>query len=147
MDGRLITNLLPVKPMVDEVGIFSFSHAGIAATNVLSQYGSELEGIEYLVGYENPTVDCLTTLEAGYIDETGITWENPFYQYPASYSQTEIRLSYGTVRWDETYMGDSRSIPADPISTWMVMPSLMTVISPSAMRYPSLRAGGIIPPP
>jgi hypothetical protein len=114
VDGRLITNLLPVKPMVDEVGLFAFSHAGIATTNVLSQYGSELEGIEYLVGYENPTVDCLTTLEAGYIDETGITRENPFYQYPASYSQMEIQLNYGTVRWDETYMGDSTSLTGRP---------------------------------
>ena len=92
VDGRLITTLLPVKPLVNEVGIFSFSHAGIAITNVISQYGSGLEGIEYLVGYENPTVDCLSTLEAGYIDESGIAWENPFYQYPASFSQTEIHL-------------------------------------------------------
>ena len=107
VDGRLITTLLPVKPLVDEVGIFSFSHAGIATTNVLALYGSELDGLEYLVGYENPNRGYPATLEAGYIDWTGITWQNPFYQFPSSYSPEEIALNFGTLRWDGDFLQDS----------------------------------------
>jgi hypothetical protein len=106
VDGRLITTLLPVKPLVDEVGIFSYAHTGIATTNVLGLYGSALDGLEYLVGYENPTTATLTTLEAGYIDESGLIRQNPFYQFPSSYSPMEISLNYGTVRWDQELSDD-----------------------------------------
>ena len=114
VEGRLITTLMPVKPMVDEVGIFSFAHAGIATTNVVGLYGSELDGLEYLVGYENPTLDPLTTFEAGYMDDLGFPRQNPFYQYPASFSQTEINLNYGTIRWDPSYRDDSTSLVGRP---------------------------------
>ena len=113
-DGRLITTLLPVKPLVDEVGIFSYDQAGIAATNVLGIYGSELDGLEYLVGFENPTSDTLATLEVGYIDGSGLIQQNPFYQYPASYSQTEISLNFGTVQWNPQFSEDSTLLVGGP---------------------------------
>jgi hypothetical protein len=113
-EGRLITTLLPVKPLVDEVGIFSYAHAGIATTNVLSLYGSEMDGLEYLVGYENPTTDTLTTLEAGYIDGSGLIQQNPFYQFPSSYSQMKITLNFGTARWEPEFSDDSTLLVGRP---------------------------------
>ena len=34
-------------------------------------YGDHIPGVQYFVGRENPTVDTLSCLEAGYVDDTG----------------------------------------------------------------------------
>jgi hypothetical protein len=114
VDGRSITTLLPVKPLVDEVGIYAFSHAGIAAVNLFALYGDVLSGVEYFVGRENPTVDTLSSLEAGYYDGTGLVVTNPFYVYPAGYGPAEITLNFGTLRWDATYRDESSPFSGRP---------------------------------
>lgn len=113
-DGRLITTLLPVKPFVDEVGIYAYSHAGLAVTNVLSLYGDLLKGITYFVGFENPTVDTLICLETGYRDTFNSVVINPFYQYPQTYSPTEIKLNFNTLHWDDNFQDGSSSITGRP---------------------------------
>ncbi len=103
VNDRSIVSLIPVTPLVDEVGLYAFSHAGIAAVNVLALYGNLLEGVEYFVGNENPTVDTLSSLEIGHYDENGLPVQNPFYLYPESYGPTEMDVNYGSLRWAAEY--------------------------------------------
>ncbi|HEY5271309.1 MAG TPA: hypothetical protein VII97_13310, partial [Anaerolineales bacterium] len=63
-------------------------------------------GVQYFVGRENPTVDALSCLEAGYLNDAGQPVYNPFYNYPASYTSAAINLTYTNVLWDATYTDD-----------------------------------------
>lgn len=103
INDRPITTLIPVKPLVDEVGIYAFGDAGMVAVDVLASYGDQLTGVEYMVGHENPTLDSLAALEAGYTTAIGLAVLNPFYNYPASYSPLDLILNYGTLRWEPAY--------------------------------------------
>jgi hypothetical protein len=103
VDGRFISSLTPVAPLTGEVGLYAFSDAGITVVNVIKLYGDQIPGVQYFVGRENPTVDTLSCLEAGYLDDSGVPVYNPFYNYPASYGTAAIALTYTNVRWDATY--------------------------------------------
>ena len=105
-DGHYLTALIHITPLTNEVGLYAFSDAGIAAINVFSLYGDVLPGVQYYVGRENPTVDTLSCLEAGYMDDNGQPVMNPFYNYPASYSSAAITLTYTNVLWDPTYQDE-----------------------------------------
>jgi len=55
-----IDELLTIKPLTSNVGMYAFSHPGIAATNVMAIYGNELTDIKlYSRARENPTIDML----------------------------------------------------------------------------------------
>jgi hypothetical protein len=103
VDGKFISSLTPVTPLTGEVGLYAFSDAGIAVVNAFKLYGDQLSGVQYFVGRENPTVDTLSCLEAGYLDDNGQPVYNPFYSYPVSYSTSAITFSYANVRWDAAY--------------------------------------------
>jgi len=109
-DGRYISTLIQITPLSNEVGIYAFSDAGIAVVNTLSLYGDVLPGVQYFVGRENPTVDTLSCLEAGYMNDSGQPVYNPFYNYPTSYSSTAINLTYTNVRWDATYKDEHTGV-------------------------------------
>jgi hypothetical protein len=114
IEGRSMTTLLPVKPLVDETGIYAFSDAGVVVLNVLARYGTELDGVEYFVSDENPTVDTLLCREAGHVDPEGSIKQNPFYLFPASYSPDATSLNYGTLRWDPACTDAITSLPGCP---------------------------------
>jgi hypothetical protein len=82
------------------VGLYAFSHSGIAATNVLALHGADLAGVRFFVGRENPTVDPLYPLEPGHWDDAGAPVDNPFYD-PTGYTPTSIAIDYSTVYWSE----------------------------------------------
>jgi len=103
VDGKYLSSLIHVTPLTGEVGLYAFSDAGIAVVNVFSLYGDLLPGVRYFVGRENPTVDTLSCLEAGFVNDAGEPVNNPFYNYPASYSSAKISLAYTNVRWDASY--------------------------------------------
>ncbi len=103
VDGRFITSLTSVAPLTGEIGLYAFSDAGISVVNVIKLYGDQIPNVQYFVGRENPTVDTLACLEAGYVDDSGIPIFNPFYNYPASYSTAAISLNYANVRWEAGY--------------------------------------------
>lgn len=105
-DGGYISALVQGTPLTNEVGLYAFSDAGIAVVNVFSLYGEVLPGVQYFVGRENPTVDTLSCLEAGYLNDAGQSVYNPFYNYPASYSSAAVNLTYTNVRWDAAYTDD-----------------------------------------
>ena len=101
-EGRYIGDLSPFPVLTDQVGLYAFSHPGIAAVNVLALYGDQLH-VRYFVGRENPTVDTLSAVELGYWDENNRPVLNPLYRYPDDYSPTGIALDYSTVRWAADY--------------------------------------------
>ncbi len=108
--GRYLSDLSPFPVLTDNVGLYAFSHPGIAAVNVLALYGDQLP-VAYLVGRENPTIDCITAMELGHWDNNQPVI-NPLYRYPDDYTPTALHLDYSTVRWgadlrypQQTYVG------------------------------------------
>ena len=98
-EGHYIAELLAVTPLTDNVGLYAFSHPGIAATNVLAHYGDSLPDVKYLVGGENPTTDTLSCVEIGHWGEHGQPIYNPYYSYPDDYSPFGLDIDYSTVGW------------------------------------------------
>lgn len=103
-DGYTLDQLSSIKPLYSNVGIFAFSHPGIAATAVLGTYPEELKNVAFYVGRENPTIDLLSTLELGHWEVSGKTKvadPNPLYKYPEDYSSTSISLDYSSANYDQ----------------------------------------------
>ena len=99
VDGRWLEDIVDIPVLYDVAGLYAFSHSGIVATNVLALHGADLQGVDFFVGRENPTVDAMYPLEPGHWnDETGRPIHNPFYD-PAGYSPTSIDIDYSTVYW------------------------------------------------
>ncbi|MBI5002104.1 hypothetical protein HZC31_01850 [Candidatus Woesearchaeota archaeon] len=97
--GNYISELSEVPLLTDNVGLYAFSHPGIAATNVLALYGDELS-VAYFVGRENPTVPALSAMELGYWDgKTPVL--NSLYSYPHDYSSAAISFDYSFLFWDD----------------------------------------------
>jgi hypothetical protein len=103
-DGLTLPQLVDMPVLTDQVGLYAFSHPGIAAVNVLALHGDQLTSVGYFVGRENPTLDAISSVELGYWDEDGKPVVNPLYQYPASYSPFGLSLDYSAVRWDSDYV-------------------------------------------
>jgi hypothetical protein len=132
--GRYITAISnKIQPLTEEVGIYAFSDAGLAAVGALSIYSIQMQGLQYYIGRENPTVDTITCLEIGYRGDSGDPLYNPFYAYPSAFSPAGITLNYTSLRWDPTY-------------TWMGAAASPQQISSSAGASPSWTASAIIPP-
>jgi len=103
INGRYIFGLASVPPLTEEVGLYAFGDAGMAAVKALSLYGDQFQGLQYYVGRENPTIDILACNETGYYDAAGKPIYNPFYLYPASYSFSSLTLNYTNLHWDPAY--------------------------------------------
>ncbi len=102
-DGYALDDLIAMNPLHSDVGLYAFSHPGIAATNVLATYASELKDVRFFVGYENPTQSLFSPLELGHYAGDGkrkVPVNNPAYRYPEDYSATNIALDYSSVRYD-----------------------------------------------
>ena len=102
-DGHFLNELIAITPLTDNVGLYAFSHPGIAAVNVLALYGDQLPGVKYFVGRENPTIDILSAVEIGYFDENNVPVLNPLYQFPDSYRPSRFIIDYSSARWDPDY--------------------------------------------
>jgi hypothetical protein len=113
-EGYYLAERLAITPLTDQVGLYAFSHPGLAAVNVLALYGDQVPGVRYLVGRENPTVDTLTAVEVGYFDDAGQPVLNPLYHYPESYGPLTITLDYGSLRWDADYEDVERGYVGRP---------------------------------
>ncbi|MDD5263713.1 MAG: hypothetical protein PHU43_02645 [Candidatus Bipolaricaulis sp.] len=98
--GRKLHESARGRVSYDVVGLYAFSHSGIAATNVLAVHGADLAGVRFFVGRENPTVDSLYPLEPGHWDDAGFAVNNPFYD-PMGYTPTSIAIDYSTVCWSK----------------------------------------------
>ena len=101
-DGLYLEDLIAITPLNDAIGLYAFSHPGIAAVNALALHGDQLS-VGYFVGRENPTLDVLSAVEVGHWDETGPPVFNPLYSYPQGYTPTRLVIDYSSVRWDPDY--------------------------------------------
>ena len=98
VDGRFIGELVGLPVLDDNLGLFASSHSGVVATNVLAYHGSEMPGVCYLVGRENPTRDEMYSLELGHYDGQGNPIQNAFFDED-DYSPTGISVDYSSVGW------------------------------------------------
>lgn len=106
VDGSYIYELIEVNPLTDNVGIYAFSHSGVAGTNVMALHSDEFPNLKWFVGRENPTIDEMYPLELGYYEDGREKKPvyNPFY-HPEDYTPTTINVDYSTVDWiqNDTY--------------------------------------------
>lgn len=102
-DGRYLGDLTALPTLTEEVGLYAFSDAGLAAVAALAAYGDQLLNVQYFIGRENPTADTLVDEEPGYWDSNGQPVYNPLYKYPQDYTPDEIKLSYTNLRWAPNY--------------------------------------------
>ena len=102
-DGQFIDELVGLPLLMDNVGMFASSHAGVVATNVLAYHGADLPTVQYLIGRENPTRDEMYPLEIGHFDDLGNPVFNPYYD-ESDYHATTVTVDYTSVGW---YTGDA----------------------------------------
>lgn len=135
--GRSIDEVLPIDVCMDNVGLNTFSHPGIVATNTLAAHGADLPAGLFLIGGENPVNDQLFTKELGYWAAHGVPAVNASYEYPAGYSTTGFALDYSTVGWVE----NPGHIPGRPVFVHPSEPDyIMADVTPEmwGKRYFSL---------
>lgn len=103
-DGHALADVSAIPPLPTNVGLYAFSHPGIIATATLATYASDLNGVSFFVGRENPTLDLLSTLELGHWQTASggasVPVVNPLYSYPSDYAPTRIALDYGSIAYD-----------------------------------------------
>lgn len=100
VDGLTLSELSALKINTENVGVYAFSHPGIAAMDTFANYGQELTFVDYFVGRENPTEDVLSCMEVGYSDAKEPVF-NPLYSYPDSYDSEGLRMDYTTAWFDQ----------------------------------------------
>jgi hypothetical protein len=97
--GKYLHELIGIQPLYDNVGLYAFSHPGIAAINALALHTQDLADVVYLVGRENPTIDKESCVEIGWYRDDGTPVFNPLYSYTNSYTNLDIIMDYGLARW------------------------------------------------
>ena len=91
IDGNYLSDYYNV---IDQLGIYAFSHPGIVSINTLARY-PELE-VDWFVGRENPTNDEIFAVELGHVSMT----KNPYYSYPEDYDPYDLGTDYSLVNYD-----------------------------------------------
>ena len=105
-DACLVTDLFSFSALPANVGLYAFSHPGIAAVNVMADHGERVPKLKYFVGRENPTATALSGVELGH-------WAGPVagqgrksnphgYTYPADYSAAGLTVHYVGIGWTAT---------------------------------------------
>lgn len=105
VDGCLMTELFSFAALPDNVGLYAFSHPGIAAINLMADHGERFPKLRYFVGRENPTATALSGVELGHwAGAPGMgRKENPYgYNYPADYSASGLTAHYIGIGWTAT---------------------------------------------
>lgn len=98
IDGYYLHELVAVRPLYENVGLFASSHAGVVATNVMAYYGGAFPDLKYFVGRENPTMAEMYPLEIGHFDDQGQPVYNPAYDHKG-YTPTSIDVDYTHLDW------------------------------------------------
>jgi hypothetical protein len=101
VDGNSLASHLPVALESGNVGLFAFSHPGIAAVNVMALHGEKFGKLAYFVGRENPTYDAESTVELGYYANSGKgnAVLNPLYS-PSRWTAAGSTTDYTSIRYD-----------------------------------------------
>ena len=99
-EGAHLDQRATMTVLTDEVGLFAFSHPGIAATNLMAEYGASLRGmLDWYVGSENPTDDALCAVEAGHFGPDRAAVTNEAYQ---GLGPKGLQIDYGHVGWEQS---------------------------------------------
>lgn len=78
--SRYISDICsPIRPLVANVGLISYSNGGNAALTVSGLHGEDLAGLAWLVNWESPVGDGMPTAEAGARGESFNPETNPAY--------------------------------------------------------------------
>jgi len=78
VNGKYLNDLVKTPVNVDNIGIYAFSHPGIAVVNLFANHPQAASSIAYFVGGENPTTDTIIAVEIGhYEDNKGTKVQNP----------------------------------------------------------------------
>ncbi|MFW5702051.1 MAG: T9SS type A sorting domain-containing protein, partial [Bacteroidota bacterium] len=97
--GKKLGDYTELTPLFNNIGIYTFSHQGIAGTKFLGLYGAEFPEVKYFIGRENPTVPATSSMEIGHWDDDGRPVRNTFYKYPMDYSPDSLLMNYDTIEW------------------------------------------------
>ena len=104
-NGKMLSEIAGIPVMEGNVGLYAFSHPGLAAVSVMAAYGGQMPSLRYFVGRENPTVDVISAMEVGHYDDDRKPVLNPLYRYPGSFRDDDVLLDYSTLRWDAELPG------------------------------------------
>jgi hypothetical protein len=86
------------------VGIWAFSHPGIAAMNVLGRHQDTLGDVAWFVGRENPTQGQHCAVEFGHFGENGTRVLNPLYDYSKHYASGIISFDHASAKWNPDHV-------------------------------------------
>ena len=80
------------------IGMYAFSHPGLAAVTVLALHGEALPQVGWLVTRENPSMEAFSAVELGHFEgEQRVL--NPLYDYTRDYQSTDIPIDYSSARF------------------------------------------------
>jgi len=102
VNGNALGDLCTHTVDTTNVGMYGFSHPGIMAINVMALYGTELTGVSYFVGGENPTEPAVIAKELGYWDADDSAVLNDYYEYPTDYNADKLDVFLDPLRWEES---------------------------------------------
>ena len=98
INGLYLHEMIVMNPLYENVGLFSSSHAGVVATNVMAYYGEAFPNLKYFIGRENPTLSEMYPLEIGHFDDRRQPIYNPYYDQEG-YTLTSIAVDYSHLDW------------------------------------------------
>jgi len=117
--GKRIGDFADYEVLTDNVGMYGSSYGGVMAAMVFHKYPEGLEGVKYVVFYESPAANFLTTTDLGRVGEDrdwrrdadgdGLPWNdarNPTTSRahaPRPPARSTSRRSGMTRRWGSTW--------------------------------------------
>jgi hypothetical protein len=103
INGDFLADRSAVTPDANNVGLWAFSHPGIAAVNVMARHAEDLN-VAWFVGRENPTQDQHCAVELGHFGEGDERVINPLYDYDRDYEPGLLDLDFSTARWNADFV-------------------------------------------
>jgi len=115
-DGRYIYEYVPFRVDTSNVGIFGNSNGGVISIAVMDQFGAELDFVDYIVGWENPTSSQTVVVDLGQRDRDTLHdgdgngfYDDDYKNYSyIAYGDTTCVVDYSTIAFDPTYTYEPR---------------------------------------
>ena len=110
--GKKISDYVDYKVLTDNVGMYGSSYGGVMAAMVFYKYKKGLEGVKYIVFYESPATNFLTTTDLGRIGEDrnwnvdadgdGLPWNDirNLKYVVGSCNETGCIIDFSTLKYD-----------------------------------------------
>ncbi|RLE82479.1 MAG: hypothetical protein DRJ52_02140 [Thermoprotei archaeon] len=110
--GKKIGDYVDYQVLIDNVGMYGSSYGGVMAAMIFYKYKSGLENVKYIVFYESPATNFLTTTDLGRIGEDknwnvdadgdGLPWNDirNLKYVPGSCTETNCTIDFSTLKYD-----------------------------------------------